>query len=596
MAIVRAIKTGAWSDPTLWNTGALPTAADDVYSNTFNVTIDISPTVLSIQNGATTGVSGGGSFIPTNGMTLTVAGAGIVGTTGNTASGCLQSTLTAGQSCTIVGNSTSTSTGGHKGTYNASSGTITLIGNCNGGLGSQGAMGVTNASTGRVDIIGNCTGRAAPGAQNLSTGTMTITGTIAGGIGPAGYGATNDSTGTLIHVGVAQASAFAPAIGPGGIGQNTILSGPLLSTDSSAGGAAASGVNPCIALRWFIADNALSTFEYQMRGQTVSGTRPPRQLFLPDAYSATYPVTADVRSGVGYGPSNIYSGTCAVPSAASVLVGVPVDATTGTAVVSAQNIRQAVGLASPNLDTQLSALVYLDAYTSSRLPTASYTTPPSAATIATAVVAAIDKTGYSLTEAERSAISVAVQTGILNENDGQQILNAIVGAIGNSNIDQVALVAAFRADIERAGGTLATRLAASAYTAPPAASAVAASVRSELATELGRMDTPVSSRLAATSYSTPPAAVDIATAVWAATTRTLTTAIDNSSTIATAVWSAVTRTITGGTVDSVANTTPIDAAEIAVAVRAEIAPELDRVSNAATTEEVADIVEGVMQP
>ena len=65
-----------------------------------------------------------------------------------------------------------------------------------------------------------------------------------------------------------------------------------------------------------------------------------------------------------------------------------------------------------------------------------------------------DKTGYSLTTAEITAIAVAVEQAILNESDGQAILNAIVGAIGNQNIDQLALVAAIRADIERSGGML----------------------------------------------------------------------------------------------------------------------------------------------
>ena len=75
----------------------------------------------------------------------------------------------------------------------------------------------------------------------------------------------------------------------------------------------------------------------------------------------------------------------------------------------------------------------------------------------------------------------------LNENDGQAILNAIVGAIGNQNVDTIALVAAIRADLERSGGTLATRLAANAYTTPPTSAAVASSVRSELAPELARV-------------------------------------------------------------------------------------------------------------
>jgi len=65
-----------------------------------------------------------------------------------------------------------------------------------------------------------------------------------------------------------------------------------------------------------------------------------------------------------------------------------------------------------------------------------------------------DKAEFTLTADERSAIATAVEQSILDENDGQQILNAIVAAIGNTNVDEVALVAAIRADLERTAGKL----------------------------------------------------------------------------------------------------------------------------------------------
>jgi hypothetical protein len=48
-----------------------------------------------------------------------------------------------------------------------------------------------------------------------------------------------------------------------------------------------------------------------------------------------------------------------------------------------------------------------------------------------------------------------------------------------------------------------TRLAAASYTTPPTAAANATAVRSELTTELGRIDATVSSRLASASYTAP---------------------------------------------------------------------------------------------
>ena len=60
----------------------------------------------------------------------------------------------------------------------------------------------------------------------------------------------------------------------------------------------------------------------------------------------------------------------------------------------------------------------------------------------------------TLSSTTQAAIATAVEQAILDENDGSQILNAIVGAIGNSNVDEIALVAAIRSDLERQAGTL----------------------------------------------------------------------------------------------------------------------------------------------
>lgn len=65
-----------------------------------------------------------------------------------------------------------------------------------------------------------------------------------------------------------------------------------------------------------------------------------------------------------------------------------------------------------------------------------------------------DKTGFELTAGAYQAIASAVETAILNEGDGQAVIDAIVNAIGNTNLDQVALVAAIRTDLERSGGLL----------------------------------------------------------------------------------------------------------------------------------------------
>lgn len=978
MAIVRAVKSGNWSDPTVWNTGALPTSADDVYSNTFVVACNYTTTVLSIRNQVATGVTAGGSFTAVNGVTLTLNGSGVLGTSTTV----LFSDLTAGQSFAIAGNVTGiqntsnsttinnrasgtlnitgTVTGGSGtnisysvGITNNTSGILNITGsvvggsgtsgNChaiinygscystgsinggttsnscgifssgyisavgpltggsgtntagahgiycsgtatgqiqatvNGGTGTGGNnaglynlgsitvtgditagsssnYGVNNGASGVIQINGNVAGGVGSSVSNasgmLNTGVAIIAGNVTGGSGSSGncfgvnnsgslqitagaggpssvrsgsqstaYGISNSGTGTLLldatvyggstsvahgiyntstaplaiivnmniyggsfagsHgiyndsasgailtgsvscgvyggsatncvgisnnstgevnvsslvgiVGGSAAGAYgvqnsgagrvrgsrimggsnataygvvnngtgilicngafssssAPAIGPGSNQQVTLISGPLESDTT--------GVNPCVALRAFFDNTNTNSISLRLPSSNQDGsTSGTITLYPPTAYTSSYPSTADVRKGITFGAGGALVGTCYVPAAASVAIGVPIDNTIGTAAITAATIRSALGLASNNLDAQLNAipktaaptvqeiraemdsnstklvnldatvssrstyngadtigttvllerltasrgakLDLLDASVSSRLASTNYTAPPAATVVATAVWNSADKAGYSLTESERQAISTAVQQGILNENDGQQILNAIVGAIGNQNIDQIALVAAIRADLERSGGTLATRLAAANYITPPSVEAIAtaawtresrtitggsvdsapqpsiptaeqnaAATRAELALELSRLDVSIGSR---------PSATDNAAAVWAYASRTLSSVLA----IVSGVWNASGRTITGGTVDTLVNapnvptqeeiaaevwsapertitggtldSAPIDVGDVAEAVREELSPELARISNAATTQEVAEIFE-----
>ena len=196
------------------------------------------------------------------------------------------------------------------------------------------------------------------------------------------------------------------------------------------------------------------------------------------------------------------------------------------------------------MDASSTKLANLDAAISSRLAGSSYTaptTPPTAAEIAT-----------------------AVEGSLLNEADGQQVLNAIVGAIGNTNLSEVSLVAAVRADLERAGG----KLDSIPTTAAPSASAVASATRTELSTELSRIDQSISSRLASADYTAPTAAP---------------TAAQNASAVRTELSTELARIdapISGATAPS--------AATVASAVRTELSSELTKVS-ALNTERLANV-------
>jgi hypothetical protein len=314
----------------------------------------------------------------------------------------------------------------------------------------------------------------------------------------------------------------------------------------------ANGVNPVYAIRWFWQNTTPPATYYQIRSANLAVIRP---LYTADSVGGN-PATSNVRSGTVYGPNSELTGTCAVPPAGSVALGVPVDNTTGTAAIDGPSIRSALGLASANLDTQLSGLssgqATINNNVSTRLASANYTSPPTPADIAAEVWAASTRT---LTSTIASAADIA-----------SAVWSAVTRTITGGTVDTLT-------------------------NAPdvPTEAEIATAVRSELATELGRLDAAVSTRLAPDGT--------LARVTLTDTTTSLTNAPDvpTPEDIAAEVWATTERTVTGGTVDTVTNSTPVDAEEIATAVRTELTPELARVSNAATTQEVADIVEGANQ-
>jgi hypothetical protein len=117
----------------------------------------------------------------------------------------------------------------------------------------------------------------------------------------------------------------------------------------------------------------------------------------------------------------------------------------------------------------------------------------------------------TLTPGERTTLAAQIEAALLADGDGQAFVSAIVAAIGNVNVNQAVLIAAIRADLERTGGLLdvlptLTEIEASAILAKaaqvPTAAAVATAVRTNLATELGRMDAAISSRESEASAAT----------------------------------------------------------------------------------------------
>jgi hypothetical protein len=82
-----------------------------------------------------------------------------------------------------------------------------------------------------------------------------------------------------------------------------------------------------------------------------------------------HPATNNVRTGIVYGPTNNLTGTCAVPPAAAVSLGVPVDNTVGTASLDANALAIALN-ASLSASLAPALTTSLDASLSASLPAA----------------------------------------------------------------------------------------------------------------------------------------------------------------------------------------------------------------------------------
>jgi hypothetical protein len=121
-------------------------------------------------------------------------------------------------------------------------------------------------------------------------------------------------------------------------------------------------------------------------------------------------------------------------------------------------------------------------------------------------------------------------------------------------------------ELGRIDAAITSRLATAGYTAPPAAATVAGAVRTELTTELGRVDAAISTRLASASYTTPPTVVQTRQEMDANSTKLANLDTTVSSRLATSGYSAAP-----------------SAATVASQVRAELGTELARVDAAVST-------------
>jgi hypothetical protein len=321
MAIVYAVKTGNWSDTTVWNTGALPTSADDVYTNTFTVTINQNINVISLRNGATTGVTAGGNFAGTSGITVvcdTIAnGASVATLVLNFISGSIVVTA-------------NTITGGLGRAINMA-GAVSLDLTINANLFGSSTTATTaeaiqfQNTTCTAVINGNCTAQVAPAIANGAAMTglnLTINGVVTSSTTQL---AINNTVNSATHS-VTITKATSPDNGIAAVNNTGKLSTYTVKEIEQ-------GVFGYVPISGYVRLSTASGAFY--KGVTPAGA--VRTLSDPADIAGQVPAQTDVRFGVSY-QGGSKTGSAYIPAAASVGFGVPVDNTTGTAALTPASV------------------------------------------------------------------------------------------------------------------------------------------------------------------------------------------------------------------------------------------------------------------
>jgi hypothetical protein len=313
MALRYAVATGNWSDTATWDGGTLPTVGDDVYANGFTIAINQDITVNKISTKAESpAVDGGGFTLST--ITITITSNIEAGTTR-----CL--------------------------TINEGSGTINIVGSVYGGSSSNASGIFLNATNSTADykrpnIFGNLFGGTASGAHAITARAdrgfdPTIYGNVTAGTAAGGIFLSTSQVSNVTIYGNILANG-APGSSNGGF---LYIYGTSTSSNNNYGAfcsntAYITGIMDNVSGYWavyspriFIATSG--SMQFTLNEQTTNNNI---TLYSQDLFSS--PAVNDVRQGTTYGAGGALTGTLEVPPASSVAVGVPVDNTVGTAIIS----------------------------------------------------------------------------------------------------------------------------------------------------------------------------------------------------------------------------------------------------------------------
>jgi hypothetical protein len=370
------ITSGNWSDAAIWSGSLIPTAADDVFLNNQTITLDQTVTVRSIRNSATSSAIAGGllniysdynitctttqsvdaggldssgaivtdgfvKYYNTGSITITAHLVSTRNTLQNVNTGTINiigdirlpsSTITNGETITntttgvinIIGNIAPGTTGqsSNVAILNSVNGTINITGNVTGGRNGAGPFAITNGVVGIINITGNViSGNAAAAISNTGIGIINITGNVTSVTAQPSI--TSTTAGIINVIGQVIASPTANAIQSTSTTATNIFSGPLINSGSR---------NAIYCYNVELYDDVTTRYTIG-----VSGSASTITLFSPDQVVGV-PSGSDVRVGVIYGPGNELTGSMSVPHPNSVSWGVPVDNTSGSALVKPEDL------------------------------------------------------------------------------------------------------------------------------------------------------------------------------------------------------------------------------------------------------------------
>ena len=411
-----------WLDAPAGSVTTAPGATDTAEANGKTIAINVNVTCAAATNTL------GGAFTLTNGVTLTanvvagiaacvgfsaaspavanVNGSSLGGTTFNSdgivnnGSGTLLQTgnSTGGSAPGYCANgsanrangtfyTTGTATGGpgnqnyyayeNCGIYNASNGTFIHTGNVVGNS-VYSDEGARNNSSGSMTINGDATGVVGAGAINYLGGSMTITGSATGGTGGAS-GATNFSTGPMYcgrAVGNDRGIGGMSTAAAYGVVSN--LYNSLTTVGSIRYGT--NGMSPTAGVVKVV--NSTANTAVVIRSDTGAA-----KTLTDPAATVDFPGVGNVRFGTSFSNGNL-TGTCHIPAAGSVALGVATDNTVGTAVLTAANVQTAIGGAT------IPAAMEAQGYTSA-LATSISTMTAGLLSAVTQMQAALEAQGYT---------------------------------------------------------------------------------------------------------------------------------------------------------------------------------------------------------